>query len=200
MRICVPVCVTRSSCSSSSQLRSIRSMYVSSRPSGSVPRRRCGDVRVPVSRVGRRSPVRPCGLLPVRGLHGSCRSEGGRARPGATRPTRRGHWGRDRSARHRVRHFASDNYAGVHPEVLAAVAAANVGHVPAYGDDPWTERLQDVVRTQLGDGPSPTPCSTAPAPTSWPCRRCCRAGVPWCAPRPRTSTPTRTAHPSVSAV
>ncbi|GIG39369.1 threonine aldolase [Cellulomonas phragmiteti] len=50
-----------------------------------------------------------------------------------------------------VRHFASDNYAGVHPEVLAAVAAANVGHVPAYGDDPWTERLQDVVRAQLGE-------------------------------------------------
>lgn len=49
------------------------------------------------------------------------------------------------------RHFASDNYAGVHPEVLAAVAAANVGHVPAYGDDPWTERLQEVVRAQLGD-------------------------------------------------
>ncbi len=49
------------------------------------------------------------------------------------------------------RHFASDNYAGVHPEVLAAVAAANVGHVPAYGDDPWTARLQDVVRAHLGD-------------------------------------------------
>jgi len=50
-----------------------------------------------------------------------------------------------------VHHFASDNYAGAHPEVLAAVAAANVGHVPAYGDDPWTARLQDVVRAQLGD-------------------------------------------------
>ncbi|MBO0926623.1 low specificity L-threonine aldolase [Cellulomonas sp. zg-ZUI199] len=50
-----------------------------------------------------------------------------------------------------TRHFASDNYAGVHPEVLAAVAAANVGHTPAYGDDPWTERLQEVVRAHLGD-------------------------------------------------
>ena len=56
-----------------------------------------------------------------------------------------------------VRHFASDNYAGVHPEVLAAVAAANVGHVPAYGDDPWTERLQEVVRDQLGDGATAYP-------------------------------------------
>ena len=29
-----------------------------------------------------------------------------------------------------VRGFASDNYAGVHPEVLAAVAAANAPEVP----------------------------------------------------------------------
>ena len=56
-----------------------------------------------------------------------------------------------------VHHFASDNYAGAHPEVLAAVAAANVGHVPAYGDDPWTARLQDVVRAQLGDQAARSP-------------------------------------------
>lgn len=56
-----------------------------------------------------------------------------------------------------VRHFASDNYAGVHPEVLAAVAAANVGHVPAYGDDPWTEQLQDVVRAHFGDAAATYP-------------------------------------------
>jgi len=56
-----------------------------------------------------------------------------------------------------ARHFASDNYAGVHPEVLAAVAAANVGHAPAYGDDPWTARLQEVVAAQLGDGASAYP-------------------------------------------
>jgi threonine aldolase len=36
--------------------------------------------------------------------------------------------------------FASDNYAGAHPSVLDAIAKANVGHVGAYGDDPWTER------------------------------------------------------------
>jgi threonine aldolase len=48
------------------------------------------------------------------------------------------------------RTFASDNYAGAHPEVLAAIAAANVGHQTAYGDDVWTARLQDVVRGQFG--------------------------------------------------
>ena len=49
-----------------------------------------------------------------------------------------------------VRGFASDNYAGAHPEALAAIAAANDGHAGAYGNDPWTARLQDVVRDHLG--------------------------------------------------
>jgi len=37
-----------------------------------------------------------------------------------------------------TRSFASDNNAGVHPEVLEAIARANQGHVVAYGDDPFT--------------------------------------------------------------
>src|SRR5207245_6378066 len=37
------------------------------------------------------------------------------------------------------RSFASDNNAGVHPEVLEALARANQGHVVAYGDDPYTD-------------------------------------------------------------
>jgi len=36
------------------------------------------------------------------------------------------------------RGFSSDNNAGVHPEVLEAMARANQGHVVAYGDDPYT--------------------------------------------------------------
>src|SRR5580704_5758312 len=39
---------------------------------------------------------------------------------------------------HPTRSFASDNNAGVHPEILAAVARANQGHVVAYGDDAYT--------------------------------------------------------------
>src|ERR1700675_1202698 len=38
-----------------------------------------------------------------------------------------------------ARSFASDNNAGVHPEVLQAIAAANQGHAVGYGDDPCTE-------------------------------------------------------------
>ena len=48
------------------------------------------------------------------------------------------------------RHFASDNYAGVHPEVLQALAEANVGHAASYGHDRWTERAQSVFRERFG--------------------------------------------------
>ena len=46
--------------------------------------------------------------------------------------------------------FASDNWSGVHPEVLEAIAAANVGHTPSYGGDPWTARFQAVARELFG--------------------------------------------------
>ncbi|WP_299537297.1 low specificity L-threonine aldolase [uncultured Streptomyces sp.] len=49
-----------------------------------------------------------------------------------------------------VRGFASDNYAGVHPEILAAVALANEGHQTAYGADDYTGHLQEVVRGHFG--------------------------------------------------
>ena len=37
-----------------------------------------------------------------------------------------------------TRSFASDNSAGVHPSVMAALTEANVGHAHAYGNDRWT--------------------------------------------------------------
>ena len=51
-----------------------------------------------------------------------------------------------------VREFASDNYSGVHPEVLAAIAAANEGHQIAYGEDAYTARLQEVFAAHFGAG------------------------------------------------
>jgi threonine aldolase len=44
------------------------------------------------------------------------------------------------------RHFASDNYAGICPEAWAALAEANQGHAPGYGDDPWTAQAADLIR------------------------------------------------------
>lgn len=49
------------------------------------------------------------------------------------------------------RGFASDNYAGVHPEVLTALAAANGGHQAAYGEDRYTARLRDVIGEHFGE-------------------------------------------------
>lgn len=48
------------------------------------------------------------------------------------------------------RGFASDNYAGIHPEVLAAIVAANGGHQVAYGEDEYTARLTGVLSGVLG--------------------------------------------------
>jgi threonine aldolase len=53
------------------------------------------------------------------------------------------------------RGFASDNAAGVHPEVIAAIGSANVGHVHAYGDDPWTQRATELIRGQFGEHAEP---------------------------------------------
>lgn len=50
------------------------------------------------------------------------------------------------------RGFASDNNAGVHPEVLAAIAAANGGHQLGYGADVYTEHLAEVMTNHFGDG------------------------------------------------
>ncbi len=40
--------------------------------------------------------------------------------------------------------FASDNTAGVCPEALAALSAANAGRVPSYGDDAHTARAKQL--------------------------------------------------------
>ncbi|WP_425957021.1 threonine aldolase family protein [Xylanimonas sp. McL0601] len=53
--------------------------------------------------------------------------------------------------------FGSDNYAPTHPEVLAAIAAADHGYAVAYGDDPWTARLADRVRELFGAGATAFP-------------------------------------------
>lgn len=48
------------------------------------------------------------------------------------------------------RNFGSDNWAGAHPEVIAAITEANVGHTPGYGGDPWTARFGEVMKGHFG--------------------------------------------------
>ncbi|MGZ5178380.1 MAG: threonine aldolase family protein [Burkholderiales bacterium] len=51
-----------------------------------------------------------------------------------------------------ARSFASDNNAGVHPEVLEAIARANQGHVVAYGDDRFTRSAVAKFEEHFGAG------------------------------------------------
>src|ERR1044072_3159623 len=48
------------------------------------------------------------------------------------------------------RSFASDNNAGVHPEIIDALRAANEGHVTGYGNDPFTERATGIFQKHFG--------------------------------------------------
>ncbi|HEY6768658.1 MAG TPA: low specificity L-threonine aldolase [Candidatus Sulfotelmatobacter sp.] len=50
------------------------------------------------------------------------------------------------------RSFASDNNAGIHPEVLDAINRANQGHVVAYGDDPYTHSAIGKFEEHFGSG------------------------------------------------
>ena len=51
-----------------------------------------------------------------------------------------------------ARSFASDNNAGVHPQVLRALAAANRGHTVGYGDDRYTESAVRKFQQHFGPG------------------------------------------------
>jgi threonine aldolase len=50
------------------------------------------------------------------------------------------------------RRFGSDNQAGAHPRVLAALAAVNPGHVGGYGADPSTAELSEILIRHFGPG------------------------------------------------
>ena len=48
------------------------------------------------------------------------------------------------------RGFASDNNAGVHPDVLKEMLAVNVGHTIGYGSDIYTDQAKELFRSHLG--------------------------------------------------
>ncbi|MBW6499830.1 MAG: low specificity L-threonine aldolase [Bacteroidales bacterium] len=49
------------------------------------------------------------------------------------------------------RGFASDNNAGVHPDILKELAAVNVGHAVGYGADIYTSEAEQLFKDHLGD-------------------------------------------------
>ena len=54
-----------------------------------------------------------------------------------------------------LRGFASDNNAGVHPEIMQAMADVNIGHAIAYGDDPYTKQVTEKIRRIFGQKTEP---------------------------------------------
>lgn len=62
-----------------------------------------------------------------------------------------------------LRAFASDNYAGVHPDVWAALTDADAHHAVSYGADPLSARLQERVQEQFGAGMFAVPVFTGTA-------------------------------------
>lgn len=49
------------------------------------------------------------------------------------------------------RGFASDNNAGIHPEILSAIEAANIGHSRGYGDDSWCKEAVSLLKKEFGE-------------------------------------------------
>lgn len=47
--------------------------------------------------------------------------------------------------------FASDNYSGVHPEIMRALGDCNLDHQISYGDDKYTGECIELFRSLLGN-------------------------------------------------
>jgi threonine aldolase len=47
--------------------------------------------------------------------------------------------------------FASDNYSGVHPEIMEALVSVNMDHEGAYGNDTFTKRTHQLFKKMFGE-------------------------------------------------
>lgn len=50
-----------------------------------------------------------------------------------------------------MRSFASDNYSGVHPEIMDAIVRANEGDMVSYGEDPISARAVKLFKKHFGE-------------------------------------------------
>jgi threonine aldolase len=62
--------------------------------------------------------------------------------------------------------FFSDNTGTACPEIMAALVEANRGLVPAYGNDPWTQRLDECLSAYFSAPVRAFPLSTGTAANS----------------------------------
>jgi threonine aldolase len=96
--------------------------------------------------------------------------------------------------------FASDNAAGVAPEIMGAITRANEGAALAYGRDPWTVSVErrfaqvferEVAVFLVATGTAANALALAHLTPPW--------GARCCATRKRISRPTNAARPNSSA-
>ena len=66
-----------------------------------------------------------------------------------------------------ARSFASDNNAGIHPAILAAISAANRGHAVGYGDDEHTRSAVRSSSNTWGRASRSSLFSMGPRQMSW---------------------------------
>jgi threonine aldolase len=52
---------------------------------------------------------------------------------------------------HLKRGFASDNNAGIHPDILKELISSNDGHVTGYGSDVYTEEVKSIFKEYFGN-------------------------------------------------
>ncbi|GBU08651.1 threonine aldolase [Bacteroidales bacterium] len=50
-----------------------------------------------------------------------------------------------------MRSFASDNNSGVHPNIMDAIVSANIEHSLGYGDDQWTQKADEQIKSIFGE-------------------------------------------------
>lgn len=50
-----------------------------------------------------------------------------------------------------MKSFASDNYSGVHPEIMKAIIQANSEHAISYGDDQFTQETNNIFEEIFGE-------------------------------------------------
>ncbi len=50
-----------------------------------------------------------------------------------------------------MKSFASDNYSGMHPEILHAIQQANTEHTGSYGNDPYTDQATQKFKEYFGN-------------------------------------------------
>ena len=50
-----------------------------------------------------------------------------------------------------MKSFASDNYSGVHSEIINALLKANKNHAEAYGHDNYTKKAVEKFKTEFGN-------------------------------------------------